>query len=146
MWKWINFGAGKIQFPWIFSYLMSSISEGDFTLMMGINVSIIHWFAQSHFQLLKRKSISPTSSQRPSKSCESVVKLLLYRMSCAERKSKNGYTFSCVSLFAEKWESKCAYRGDWRPFFMIWIFTAWSTECLLVYAHQFRITLGVQTL
>lgn len=67
---------------------MSSISEGDFTLMIGINVSIIHWFAQSHFQLLKRKSISPTSSQRPSKSCESVVKLLLYSISCSERKSK----------------------------------------------------------
>lgn len=143
------FAARKIQFSWIFSYLISSISDGDFALMIGINVSIIHWFAQSHFQLLKRKSISPTSSQRPSKSCESVVKLLLYSMSCVKVKSKTNL-HSVVQFVLrspqknEDW--KCTHRGDWRPFFMIWIFIAWSTECLLVYAHQFRITLGVQTL
>lgn len=84
------------------TYRISSIIAGDFALMIGINVSTIHWFAQSHCQLLKRKSISSTSSQRPSKSCGSVDKLLLYKMSCA----KENRTFNMCRQWHNKTKKK----------------------------------------
>lgn len=93
------------------TYLMSSMSAGDFFLMIGMIVSTIHWFLQSHSQLLKRKSISSTSSQRPSKSCGNTVKLLLYRMSCAMDKYMKSIGCLCITY----WWNWSAYRGEWWP-------------------------------
>lgn len=122
---------------WSETHLMSSISVGDRSLMIGINVSIIHWFSQSHCQLLKRKSISSISSQRSSKFCGITDKLLLYKMSCK-------YKFEFIGWMRTETREQFAYRCDGWPFRVVMIDRAGSAECLIVYTLQFLIALGMQ--
>lgn len=67
------------------TYLRSSYMDGlflDFSLIVGNNLSITHWFSHAHSHGLCRMSISSISCQCSSKCSLIVVKLLLYKINC----------------------------------------------------------------
>lgn len=73
----------KIKIKYHNTYLRSSYMDGlllDFSLIIGINLSTIHWFSQAHCHGLCRMSISSISFQCSSKCSLIDVKLLLYKM------------------------------------------------------------------
>lgn len=116
----------------------------DFSLIIGINLSTIHWFSQEHFHGLYRISISSKSIQRSSNSSLIDVKLLAYK-TIYDSSDRIDYKL-LMNWRRKSVQRNITHTSNWWPLSRNLQFTLWICKSMRMNWAQMTITLAIKML